>query len=59
MTVLFIDGSAQRYSTTANRSCKNIIDFLNEKYKYPKLIYKILLQKAQKIDIDLEKNSPQ
>lgn len=58
MTVLFIDGSTKRYSTTATKNCETIIIFLNKKYKYPRPLYERLLRKAQKIDIYLKKNTP-
>jgi prepilin-type processing-associated H-X9-DG protein len=55
--VLFIDGHAERYSTSTANSCETIIIFLNEKFKYPEKLYKRLLEKAKKIDAELKSSN--
>lgn len=53
MSVLFLDGSAKRYSTSAAGSCEKIIIFLNWKYQYPEKLFAALLRKARTIDSEL------
>jgi hypothetical protein len=57
VTVLFLDGSAKRFSTSAAGSCENIVIFLHQKYKYPEKLFNLLIRKAKTIDSELPPQS--